>query len=124
MTLYIHSATVVVSDQAAALDFYTDKLGWEKVLDVPMGDEARFITVRPAGTTTQLALGLPGWLGEGKQPGGPTGISLTSPDIDAAYNELSKRGVKFKGPVETMPWGGQGTWFYDLDGNEFFLASE
>jgi hypothetical protein len=35
---------------------------------------------------------------------------------------LSARGVKFKGPVELMPWGSKATWFYDPDDNEFFLT--
>jgi len=32
--------------------------------------------------------------------------------------------VTFKQPVEVMPWGDKATWFYDLDGNEFFLVEE
>ena len=37
MISHIHSATVLVSDQEKALDFYTNKLGWETALDAPMG---------------------------------------------------------------------------------------
>ena len=36
--------SVLVDDQAKALQFYTDILGFEKKLDVPMG-EARWLTV-------------------------------------------------------------------------------
>ena len=34
----------------------------------------------------------------------------------------TERGVKFKEPIAMMPWGAKATWFYDPDGNEFFLA--
>ncbi len=52
----LHSATVVVEDQDAALDFYVNVFGGEKALDVPMGEEGRFITVVIPGAKTQLAL--------------------------------------------------------------------
>lgn len=121
MISHIHSTTIVVSDQNAALDFYVNTLGFEKGMDNQVGPDMRFLTVAPPGAATQLVLGLPGWLGGGKQPGGETGISLISTDIDGDYERLSQRGVKFKQPVATMPWGAKATWFYAPDGNEFFL---
>ncbi len=124
MISYIHSTTIVVSDQDAALDFYVNTLGWNKAMDSPMGPEMRWLTVVPPGATTQLVLGHPSWVGDGKTPGGTTGIALTTPDIEATFATLTERGVKFKGPVEAMPWGSKATWFSDPDGNEFFLASE
>jgi catechol 2,3-dioxygenase-like lactoylglutathione lyase family enzyme len=121
MITHIHSTTIVVSDQDAALDFYVNTLGWEKAFDNSMPG-MRFLTVVPPGATTQLVLGLPSWYGGERAPGGHTGISLVSNDIDADYEALTARGVKFKDPVSVMPWGQKATWFYDLDGNEFFLA--
>ena len=32
----IHSTTIVVNDQDAALDFYVNKLGWDKAMDSPI----------------------------------------------------------------------------------------
>ena len=124
MISHIHSTTVAVADQDAALDFYVDVLGWEKAMDSPVGDGMRWLTVVPPGATTQLALAHPSWAGEDKTPGGHTGISLVTSDIDAAYETLTARGVKFKEPVAVMPWGQKATWLYDLDGNEFFLVEE
>jgi catechol 2,3-dioxygenase-like lactoylglutathione lyase family enzyme len=125
MISHIHSATIVVADQDAALDFYVNTLGWEKAMDSPMGPGMRWLTVVPPGATTQLVLAHPSWYTEGQaRPGKDSGISLSTPDIDATYEALTKRGVKFKQPVEVMPWGGKATWLYDLDGNEFFLAAE
>jgi len=89
-----------------------------------MGPEMRWLTVVPPGAKTQLVLGHPSWVGDGKTPGGTVGISLVSPDLEATVATLTERGVKFKGPIEVMPWGGRATWFSDIDSNEFFLASE
>lgn len=124
MFSHVHSVTVIVSNQDAALDFYVNTLGWEKVHDNPMGPDMRFITVAPPGATTQVSLGLPGWLNSNGPTRGETGISLITPDIDAAYKTLTDRGVTFRGPVEMMPWGQKAAWFSDPDGNEFFLAEE
>ena len=38
---------IFVNDQDAALEFYTNKLGLEKVQDEPYGEGARWITVSP-----------------------------------------------------------------------------
>lgn len=121
----VHSVTVIVSDQDKALAFYRDTLGFEVAMDNQMGPEMRWLTVVPPGATTQIALGHVSWAGgPDKARFGETGISFVSPDIDATYETLTSRGVRFKGPLEDMPWGGKATWFYDPDGNEFFLASE
>ncbi len=122
MISHIHSATVLVSDQDAALDFYVNTLGWEKALDVPMGENDRFVTVVPPGATTQLALAPAHWFGPDRKAGGGAGISVATSDIDETYKTLTERGVKFKEPVAVMPWGMKAAWFYDRDGNEFFLA--
>ncbi|MEM6772464.1 MAG: VOC family protein [Bacteroidota bacterium] len=37
--------SIPVSDQAAALDFYTNKLGFVKKHDIPVGGENRWLTV-------------------------------------------------------------------------------
>ena len=50
-----------------------------------------------------------------------TGISLLTDDIKGDYAALTAKGVRFKGEPETMPWGDTAAWFYDPDGNEFFL---
>ena len=122
MISHIHSTTVLVADQDKALDFYVNTLGWEKAIDTPFGPEMRFLTVVPPGATTQLVLAHPSWHDTDTR-GKASGISLIAPDIDATYETLSKRGVKFKEPVTDMPWGARATWFYDLDGNEFYLIN-
>ena len=120
----IYSVTVAVADQEAALDFYVNTLGWEKVMDAPFGDGLRWLTVAPRGAATVLVLAHAGWTSWGAPAtgGGNTGIALVTPDVDAAYETLTGRGVTFKSPVTDLEWGQKATWFYDLDGNEFFLV--
>jgi catechol 2,3-dioxygenase-like lactoylglutathione lyase family enzyme len=124
----IHSTTILVSDQDAALRFYVDTLGWEKRQDNRLG-AMRFLTVAPPGAQTSLVLGQPEIYG--KQPPtvlgggeGNSGISLTTPDLTSTYQELVARGVQFKQSPEKMPWGALATWFTDPFGNEFFLAED
>lgn len=119
----VHSVNVVVADQNAALDFYVNILGFVKAMDMPMGPDARWLTVMPPGSTTEVALAPPHWFKNEDMPPKMTGISFVSPDIEATYKTLTDRGVKFKGPLEKMPWGDMATYFYDLDGNEFFLCA-
>src|SRR3954463_6739970 len=107
MITRIHSTTIVVSDQDAALDFYVKTLGWEMAMDNPMGPGMRWLTVVPPGAVTQLVLSHKSWYKEGHPAlsrGGETGISLVASDIDATFATLTERGVKFKKPVEVMPW--------------------
>lgn len=124
MISQIHSATIAVSDQDAALDFYVNKLGWKKSLDNQMGPDMRFVTVVPPGGSTELSLAHTSWVGDAATLGGQTGISMITPDIDATYKTLTERGVRFKEPVAVMPWGQKAAWFYDTDDNEFFLVEQ
>ncbi len=130
MITYIHSATILVSDQERALDFYVNTLGWEKRIDQMMGDGYRFVTVGPVGGQTELALGpadvLGGTPGGAINPGrgmeGASGISFSVDDVAGTYQALTERGVQFSGPPEETPWGHKATWLIDPDGNRFFLA--
>lgn len=130
MISYIHSATILVSDQDRALDFYLDTLGWEKRIDAMMGDGYRFVTVAPPGGQAELALGpvsvLGGEPGVGISRGagmeGASGITFAVDDVDATYQTLVERGVRFSGPPEPMPWGDKATWLMDPDGNRFFFT--
>jgi catechol 2,3-dioxygenase-like lactoylglutathione lyase family enzyme len=131
MITKIHSTTIIVSDQAASLNFYVDTLGWEKRIDAMMGPNHRFLTVAPVGGQTELVLGSAEVHGAAPatgigcgEPGTgtPSGISLVVEDFDATYRSLVERGVRFTKPPEEMPWGDKATWMLDPDGNSFFLV--
>ena len=57
---------VFVSDEDTALDFYVNKLGFEKRADEPMGDGMRWIEVAPPGAVTRIVLSRDGGVGRGQ----------------------------------------------------------
>lgn len=95
-------AMFTVADQAAAVDFYTQKLGWEVRNDVPMGEGPevpRWVEVAPPGSDSTLALNPP----MQGQPGGGS-IGVETPDVDAELERL--RGTE--GVEVGEPMGGEG----------------
>jgi len=105
----IRIASVLVEDQERALAFYTEKLGFRKMADIPMGETYRWLTVGspdgvdgvelalepmafPPSRTYQQAL---------KEAGIPITAFITN-DIDGEVPRLIERGVKFLGKVEDM----------------------
>lgn len=127
MITRIHSASVVVTDQDRAVEFYTNTLGWEKRIDNPMG-ESRFVTVAPKGSGTELALMDQRMMAHGGgpaiEPGMNLGISIVCKDVRQTCNDLMAKGVTFPMPPQPMPWGALGAHFADLDGNIFFLTED
>src|SRR6476620_1377277 len=88
---------VTVADSDRAIEFYVDTLGFEKVVDVPMGPDMRWVEVAIPGQTTTIALAPPP---EGKQAGGSeTGICLDTSDVDADHAALKggRRGRRRRG---------------------------
>ena len=121
---FVHSATINVRDLDAAIDYYVNILGFEKTADdaVPMPNDPdyRWVTVRPTGSTTAIALNKSSEAPRPEQ--GNSGITFIAKDLDQTYEELSRRGVSFDSPPQTMPWGGKAAWFSDPDGNSFFIT--
>ena len=78
-----------VSDQDAALAFYTEKLGFEVRSDSRFGenDEMRWLEIAPPGSTARLALNPP----MGAQPGGG-GIGVETTDVLGEHARLSEIG--------------------------------
>jgi catechol 2,3-dioxygenase-like lactoylglutathione lyase family enzyme len=112
---------VPVSDQDRALEFYVDTLGFEKVVDVPMGPDMRWVEVAIPGQTTTIALAPPP---EGKQAGGSeTGICLDTSDVDADHAALKAAGVDVD--AEVSRYGGAVPpmfWLRDPDGNALIVV--
>lgn len=104
---------VFVDDQAAALEFYTGKLGFEVTADVPVGED-RWLTVRspeqPEGPDLLLEPSGHPAVGPYKSAlveDGIPDLSLAVDDARAEYERLSGMGVRFTqepldmGPVTT-----------------------
>jgi catechol 2,3-dioxygenase-like lactoylglutathione lyase family enzyme len=112
---------VTVADTDRAIDFYVDKLGFEKVVDVPMGEDMRWVEVAIAGTPTTIALAPPP---QGETAGGgQTGICLDTNDVDADHAALKAAGVDVD--EEVTRWGGPVPpmfWLRDPEGNSLFVV--
>ena len=80
---------VPVSDQDRALEFYLDRLGFEKRRDVPVPQfGGRWIEVAPPGAAVTIAL-VPA---RDRAPAGvETGIRLKTADAAAAHADLEAR---------------------------------
>jgi catechol 2,3-dioxygenase-like lactoylglutathione lyase family enzyme len=123
---HIQSATVCVSDQDKALDFFVNKLGFEVREDAPFGEnqELRWIEVAPPGAKTVLVLarGFGGCIPE--RIGKFSGIVFEADDIHRTCEELQSRGVNFLEGPTMQAWGMYQAIFEDPDGNRFALVSE
>jgi lactoylglutathione lyase len=122
--MYISVVTLFVNDVDRAVDFYTKKLGWEKTMDVPMGEGgevSRWVTVAPKGheVAFTLSTGMPD--GTGK-PGGMSGVIMEVDDVFKTRDDLTKQNVEFTEGPRTEPWGGWAV-FKDSEGNEHGLHS-
>jgi|ERR671925_1231092 catechol 2,3-dioxygenase-like lactoylglutathione lyase family enzyme len=96
----IATVIVPVSEQDRVIEFYTEKLGFEKRVDVPFGDGNRWVEVALGDEVTTIALAPP-------PPGTPTGnretgISLQTDDIDACHAQLKAGGVDVDAEVSRM----------------------
>jgi lactoylglutathione lyase len=97
----IATVGIPVTDQDRALRFYTETLGMDKRLDVPLPQfGGRWVTVASPGSTTTLAL-IPAH--EGVPAGVETGIRLASPDAAAVHRHLRERGSDVD---ELLHWEG------------------
>jgi len=112
---------VTAADTDRALDFYVGTLGLEKVVDVPMGPDMRWVEVAIPGRETTIAIAPPP---QGQSAGGSqTGICIDTTDVDADHAALKAAGAdvdeevtRFGGPVPPM------FWIRDPDGNSLIIV--
>jgi uncharacterized glyoxalase superfamily protein PhnB len=109
-----------VGAEGLTLEFYTEKLGFEKRMDVPYGEGDRWVEVAPPGATTAIALVPPR---EGESAGIETRISLTSEDVDADNASLRDQGVEVDAEVMRMGDPVPPMFFFsDQDGNRLLMV--
>ena len=112
---------LTVADTDRAIDFYVGTLGFEKVVDVPMGPGMRWVEVALPGKETTIAIAPPP---PGQTAGGTqTGIILDTTDVDADHAALKAAGVdvdaeisRYGDPVPPM------FWLRDPDGNSLIVV--
>lgn len=118
--------TILVRDQDEALQFYTEKLGMEKMDDITMGEGNRWLTVTaPQQKDVQIFLARADSFGMdlmdsvGKAPAWAFGTD----NCRETYETLSARGVKFTSEPKEKPYGIEAA-FEDLYGNTFAIVQE
>jgi predicted enzyme related to lactoylglutathione lyase len=114
----ISTVTIAVVDQDEALKWFTEKLGFEKRVDMRTG-AMRWLTVAPS-QQIEVEVLLANWYPDrvGKNP---TWV-LSTRDCQNAYEELSARGVEFTQKPQVRPYGVEAV-FVDLYGNKYALLA-
>ncbi len=117
---------IFVNDQEAALEFYTNTLGLEKVQDEPYGPDVRWITVSPAQMRIRIVLKKAEHDREkamvGNSDGAPV-LTLSTDDVQTLYERLREQGVRFLGEPYRYPWG-IGALLLDQDGSPILVQQE
>jgi catechol 2,3-dioxygenase-like lactoylglutathione lyase family enzyme len=124
--------TVIVRDQEEALDFYCNKLGFEKKHDLPLPsrsrEDERWLTVAPK-HQKELAIVLRKPHADDNelitseldlQIGRGTLWTFSTTSMDSTYETLKANGVKFPVPPVKQAYGVEAV-FEDLYGNRFAL---
>lgn len=120
----IKQVTLFVRDYDEAVEFYTEKLGFVKVVDEKVAPGIRLVAVAPnKDSETMIMFEIPVSKKEkemiGKQLTNML-VQLETGDLDETYKTLKERGVTFTEKITDAPWGKQ-TVFQDLYGNLFDL---
>jgi catechol 2,3-dioxygenase-like lactoylglutathione lyase family enzyme len=126
---------VPVANQDRALEFYVDKLGFEKRVDFQYGAGSRWIEVAPRGSVVGLALVPPS---EGKPAGADqTRCAFSTKNVEADYTALRDRGVLVDAEIARKGKRREGLisldvsipdpvpaqfFFRDTDGNRFLIV--
>jgi predicted enzyme related to lactoylglutathione lyase len=119
MQMRLELVPLPVADVERAIEFYADKLGFTKDLDVQPSEGVRVVQLTPEGSGCSVGFGtgLDVYAGE---PGSVRGLHLVVEDIDEARAELVRRGVQV-GEIHDFGGGVRGAGFSDPDGNSFEL---
>jgi ankyrin repeat protein len=102
-----------VKDLTASLDYYVDKLGFEKQWDY--GDPPTFGCVRRDGVEIFLSQ---------ERPVAGMQLSIFVQDVDALHEEYKKSGAIIRRPPTDMPWGVRRMDVDDLDGHSLGMSGD
>ena len=102
-----------VKDLSASMDYYVNKLGFEKKW---IAEASKFASIGRGKVTIFLCEGAQG------HPG--TWMSIFMRDVDALYEEYQKSGAIIREPPMNFPWEHREMLVEDLDGHRLRMSGE
>jgi catechol 2,3-dioxygenase-like lactoylglutathione lyase family enzyme len=117
--------TLYVRDQQQALDFWTEKVGFELLTDAPYDNEGvqRWIEVKAPKSDVYFVLYK---ADEQHEPliGTMSHVWFACDDLDTTFKDLTSKGVSFPEEPQDAPWSPGSRWaqFADPDGNLYGLS--
>lgn len=117
--------SLVVADYDEAIDYYTNKMGFELVEDTRLSSEKRWVIVRPAGSQ-ESGLLLAKAANEqqqsriGNQTGGRVFLFLNTDTFERDYQRMQSEGITFVTLPRDEPYG-RVVVLEDLYGNRWDL---
>lgn len=126
----VDTVAIVVSDRRKAIEWYRDVLGLRVAYIGPGEPDAdpavqgspdnpgHWIELGPNRPLTRVHICQ---LSDNHTEPGPTGITFLTDNIQADYDRLNSKGVRFLYPPKKMEWAEWLCEFADPDGNEFDL---
>jgi catechol 2,3-dioxygenase-like lactoylglutathione lyase family enzyme len=114
MNMKLELVAVPVTDTDRAIDFYTNKVGFQLDHDHHVNDNLRFVQLTPPGSACSIVVG------EGTSemtPGSQKNLQVVVDDTRTVREQLIANGVAAS-EVQELPWG-IFTFFDDPDGNSW-----
>ena len=117
--------SLLVKDYDEAISFYTDKLNFQLLEDTDLGEDKRWVVVRPTGSEGASLLLAKAANAEqieqiGQQGSDRVLLFLSTDDFKRDYHNMSSAGVEFLEEPRTEPYGTVAV-FKDLYGNRWDL---
>lgn len=125
---HLELAALIVSEYQPAIDFFTQALDFDLVVDEPSvtndGRPKRWVVVRPKGEGAGLLLARADGVAQraliGQQFAGRVGFFLRVDDFEAAYSRMRAHDVRFVTEPRTEAYGSVAV-FLDCEGNRWDL---
>ena len=140
MITNVSLTTVYCLDQTETRDFYVDVLGFESRVDLPMGPDARWVTIsHPNQPELEVTLMKPGppldpdaadFVRRQLEKGQMGGLGLRVDDSRKTHQELVEKGVTFLQEPADRPYGVEavmrdntGNWLVLVEPREFDMSA-
>lgn len=129
MKQFLSAVSIIVADYDEAIDYYTNKLGFELKEDIDQGNDLRgkkkrWVTVQPKGGESQIVLAQPSNDEQrdfiGKQGAGRVWLFLQTDDFYRDHKAMLATGVEFLEQPREEVYGIVAV-FQDLYGNKWDL---